>query len=133
MQRDRGSFLNHLHYKVHRDFVEGGFAHPDNPPQVESAIPGCSWYLNSNPSWNEDTLYRLKPRMRSRTVTYPEPMRLIPAQVSKLWFVVASYKGPYQVEWHDCAPYRQILKAGMCFSTEADAQVCYDALFGAHK
>ena len=123
----------HPHYEVHKAFVEGSFANPTNPPQVESSIRGGPWYPTANPLWNVGTCYRFKPRMLTRTVTYPEPMREALAKGTKSWFVLASYKSPYQAEWHDCAPYRQILNNGMCFTNEADAQTCYDALFGEQK
>ena len=119
----------HPYYAVHKAFIEGSFANPTNPPQVESSIKGVEWYLTTCPAWCVNAQYRIKPRILTRTVTYPEPMREVPAEGTEVWVVLASHKGPDQGEWSDCAFYRQVLKAGMCFRTEAEAQACYDALF----
>lgn len=124
----------HPHYSVHKAFVEGSFANPDEPPIVTFLnLAACTWVEDTKPTWITTTQYRLKPRMLTRTVAYPEPMRSVPAEDTEVWVVLASNKGPYQVGWDDYVFFDQMLENGMCFATEADAQTCYDALFGEQK
>jgi hypothetical protein len=124
--------LAHPHYAVHKAYVEGCFANPDNPPVVQMAGSQI-WQNDSEPKWYEHRKYRLKPCAVTRTVTYPEPMRQRPDYGSTFWAVQSSRGSPVKIIWDGCSSDLSSLKNGMCFATEADAQACYDALFGSEK
>ena len=123
----------HPHYKVHKAFIEGSFVSPTNPPQVDSSVPGGPWYPTANPSWCMDTCYRIKPRMLTRTVTYPEPLRVAPEIGAVLWLVCAHIPQPEKSSWVGSHFQLQTFKNGVCFTNKADAQACYDTLFGEQK
>ena len=124
---------DHPHYAVHKQFVEGSFANPDSPPVVEyKTDPTVHWSVTDPASWYGDYLYRIKPRTVTRTVTYPEPLREAPARGREVWFVY-SHAGVRGETWLESSKQIQLLKNGMVFTTEADAQQCYDALFGEQK
>lgn len=122
---------SHPHYQVHKTFVEGSFANPDNPPvvQVES---GGDW-VDANPKWILPYNYRIKPSTVTRTVTYPEPLRESPANGTEVWLVCVHMPLPEKSSWVGSHFQLQTLKNGMCFATKADAQQCYDALFREQK
>lgn len=124
----------HPHYLVHKAYVEGCFAFPDNPPVVQYAKGGKTFWIDiSEPYWDQLVLYRIKPRIITRTVTYPEPMRVAPGLSSRVWFVICDVPKPVSYAWTNNNYQAQILANGMCFTTEEDAQACYDALFGSQK
>ena len=124
---------SHPHYAVHKAFIEGSFANPDNPPVVQIKGPS-GWGETSNPGWIAETQYRIKPRLVTRTVTYPEPLRGAPVAGTLVWLMHPQLDKPYRANWDEKYYGRlQTLKNGMVFATEADAQQCYDALFGEQK
>ena len=119
----------HAHYAVHKAYVEGCFAAPDDPPVVQ-VLPGLSVWLDAEQTnWFEHVPHRIKPRTITRLVTYPEPMRGAPEAGSQVWHVSGEYDRPYKTTWTNTQWLRLILKNGMCFETESYAQECYDALF----
>lgn len=123
----------HPHFSVHKAYIEGCFADPDNPPVVQVKPMGI-WIDDPYPNWWEkDCVYRIKPRTITRTVTYPEPMREAPAMGTAVWLVMGEQRQPYKTAWTDADFLVIALKNGMCFASEADAQACYDALFGSEK
>jgi hypothetical protein len=131
----------HPHYKVFKEYIEGCFADPDNPPVVQVKTDDMFDWHDTRPAWNYDTRpawnikfeYRLKPRTITRTVTYPEPMRVAPRIGSQVWYVNGEHRCPYGTTWTDENWLKTALKNGVVFSNEADAQACYDALFGEQK
>lgn len=50
----------HTHYLVHKEFIEGSFSNPDNPPIVQT-FDDNRWADISNPLWIADYKYRIKP------------------------------------------------------------------------
>lgn len=125
---------DHPHFQVHKAFVEGSFANPDCPPVVEYlSLIDAIWVKALSPGWLDKYQYRIKPRTITRTLTYPEPLREAPAYGTKVWSVFPDGSGPYCDYWYGVGYLLIVLKNGMVFATEADAQACYDALFGEQK
>ena len=123
---------DHPHYAVHKAFIEGSFANPDCPPVVQFKwVDG--WEDSPDPVWNPVAQYRIKPRTITRTVTYPEPLWGAPARHTSVWIVSPYSPRPETVNWGDASYHRMALKNGMVFTTQADAQACYDAFFGEQK
>lgn len=124
----------HKHYAVHKAYIEGSFDNPNDPPVLEYAHPITAKWLpaSSETNWHENNSYRIKPRITTRTISYPEPLKtLILGQV--YWVVSAGLVVPREQicqgkGWHDV-----FLNHGMCFATEADALQCHTALFGEKK
>ena len=124
----------HPHYAVHKAHVEGCFANPDNPPVVEFFDSDDNfWTEIGKPSWEKVYQYRLKPRTVTRTVTYPEPMREPPPHGTTVWIVCSQNTSPIGINRAHVIGMTCALKNGMCFATKADAQACYDAIFGSEK
>lgn len=122
---------DHPHFQVHKAFLEGSFANPENPPVVEVENIG-NWYVCTEPIWHENCHYRLK-RMRTRTISHPEPLREAPSMHTKYWAVSPFHSKPFCMTWEGCSTDLRLLKNGVVFATEADAQQCYDAYFGEQK
>ena len=124
---------SHAHFLVHKAFIDGRFANPDNPPVVQWYSEQRSAWLETESSWNMTCKFRIKPRTITRTVTYPEPLREAPNKPTVIWMVGGEYDCPQEIAWVDSGFKSKALKNGMVFATEADAQQCYDALFGEQK
>lgn len=122
----------HPHYLVHKAYVEGCFADPDNPPVVQVFHELGVWLDTLYSNWSEDVPHRIKPRTITRTVTYPEPMRVAPEKGTTFSTVSSQYISLYRNHWNGMDCDSRALKNGMCFAN-ADAQACYDALFGGEK
>ena len=127
----------HPHYSVFKTYVEGGYADPKNPPTIqakyrESYIKG-DWRDLAIFSTESMATYRIKPKMLSRTVIYPEPLRIAPAQYEVFWYVIPGLASPARANWVDSTLCNTLLENGVCFVAEEDARACYDALFGGDK
>ena len=123
----------HPHYEVNKAFSEGSFANPDNPPVVQVIDDEGYWWDTKRRSWCVENRYRIKPRVVSRMITHPEPLQEAPRQGTEVWIVSPYSPGPEIAHWSNVDYHVKALKNGMCFATEADAQQCYDALFGEQK
>lgn len=136
---------DHPHYAVHKEYIQGFYKNPDNPPIVQvkvksNNIPGIPGtltdfcWIDSPPLWwDVNREYKIKPRSITRTVTYPEPMRKLPELGSKVWFIICDAARPISYTWTNNNCQAHALSNGMCFATEADAQACYDALYRSEK
>ena len=123
---------DHPHFAVHLAWSEGSFANPDAPPVVECYSTSFkSWVSAIVSDWNTSTELRIKPRTITRTITYPEPLRVAPADGTVVWIV--NSMNVFATTWAKTEWQFQMLKNGIVFTTEADAQQCYDALFGEQK
>ena len=123
----------HKHYAVHKAYVEGCFANPNDPPIVEIGWfeRSTPWLSIPDPEWKEHCEYRIRPRTVTRTITYPKPITTIPVKGTIVWMVASNRSIPVGLPWDsmfssDVATF----KNGMCFATEADALACHEALFG---
>ena len=83
--------------------------------------------------WDYKTLHIKPPEpvMVTRTVTYPAPMTVAPAIGTEYFALESSLVASYT--WADDSVDQAALTQGRAFTTEADAQACWDALFGAQK
>ena len=122
----------HPHYVLHKQFVESCFKSPDNPPVVELKTDLGNWVI-SGKDWNGALEYRFKPKMLTRTVSYPEPLRVAPERRQKVWVVACEGLYPRSLEWEPYEWAKVALKNGMVFATEAAAQHCCNSLFGEPK
>ena len=123
----------HPHYAAHKQFIEGSFADPDEPPVVQYECSSNHWADKESVSWSAELKYRIKPRTITRTVTYPEPLREAPEVCTWVWMVRVECSCPQNMNWAHSKYQLIALKNGIVFATEADAQQCYDALFGEQK
>lgn len=76
---------------------------------------------------------RISRPMVTRTVTYPEPLRVKPEKGSDYWTVYCWQEKPLGLSWDDSFVDNRIFNAGMAFATEADAAEAHRALFGGDK
>ena len=102
----------------------------------------CEWfevpcYGDGTPmtNWQPATEYRIEPPepvLITRTVTYPAPMTEAPAVGAWYWLVLSDNEVQRQ-KWdkYDCE--LKWLAQGRVFTTQADAQACWDALFGSQS
>jgi hypothetical protein len=75
----------------------------------------------------ECTVYRRKPRTVTRTVTWPEPLGL--AKNGQQVFTIAATFGSFSFVFDvDTKISRQLLRTGLLWATEAEAQAAHDAL-----
>lgn len=88
------------------------------------------WVDVNDPKWsNCDYLYRIKPKIITRTISYPKPLTSFPHE-GHYWVVGSSTNHPILIKYPN--QYINSLINGMCFATEEDAQACHEALFGKH-
>ena len=82
-------------------------------------------------SWREDRLYRLKPLTVTRTLTYPEPLRVAPTVGTKVWAVQAYWEtGIVEMLWLNAPSDHLELRRGFLFAIESDAIEAARAIFG---
>ena len=74
---------------------------------------------------------RIARPMVTRTVTYPEPLRVKPERGMNYWYMGPCQTAPIRMPWLDDDCDEPIFAAGMAFATEADAAEAHRALFGA--
>ena len=72
-----------------------------------------------------------EPVMITRTVTYPAPMTVAPEIGTEYFALESSLVASYT--WAGDSVDQAALTQGRAFTHEADAQACWDALFGAKK
>ena len=72
-----------------------------------------------------------EPIMVTRTVTYPAPMTVAPEIGTEYCALESSLVASYT--WAGDSVDQAALTQGRAFTHEADAQACWDALFGAQK
>lgn len=122
----------HKHYAVHKAYIDGCFASPNDLPVVELRHDSPhNWHAVTNPNWdNERFYYRIKPKIITRTVSYPKPLMSFPRE-KIYWVVGSSTAHPVPIKYPN--QYDNSLKNGMCFATEEDALACHKALFGTQE
>jgi hypothetical protein len=76
----------------------------------------------------ECTVYRRKPRTVTRTVTWPEPLKEVEYYGQEVWSF--STTGARSWVWRNGDDSQRLLKAGLLWATEAEAQAAHDALMG---
>ena len=119
----------HPHYAVHRAWLSGCFANPNDPPVVENQQDSDTWDIVNVPAWSEHINYRIKTDNVSRTISYPSPLRTV--ELGQIFWHVSSFKpGPTEDEWRDLSWQRQSFFNGMCFETKDSALKCHIELFG---
>lgn len=75
--------------------------------------------------------YRLKPTKVTRTLTYPEPLRIAPKVGTMVWMPNAFYDpGLIVVMWIGNMLHQLALKRGFIFETESDAAEAAREIFG---
>ena len=85
----------------------------------------------SKSPWREDQLYRLKPLTVTRTLTYPEPLRVAPAEGTVVWVLnVLCPRGFSKGTWVGYSGDKIYLSRGFIFATESDAAEAARAIFG---
>ena len=85
-------------------------------------------------NWQPAREYRIKPPepvLITRTVTYPAPMTEAPAV--GIPYFAAETNGTCQYRWDGDKIDLSALQQGRAFTTQADAQACWDALFGSQS
>lgn len=127
---------NHPHHAVWREHVQSVL--DGEPKVVQVKVECCEWEDLSfcyagvvDALWRETNQYRIKPRTITRTITYPEPMKVAPKVGDVFWVVnLFSDVTASQSVWDGGKYDRLWLSRGMCFATEADAKAAAQAIFG---
>lgn len=128
---------NHPHHAVWREHVQSVL--DGEPKEVQwRDSENCEWLgapIDASGvvclAWAISRQYRIKPRTITRTINYPEPMKVAPEFKTKYWFINAA--GLYGIDlstWMENTMDFEVFKRGMAFATEADAKAAAQAIFG---
>jgi len=115
----------HKHAELIKQWLE------DDSLEVEwREFVNTSWNYVRSPSWDEDTEYRIKPKMiRCGDLEFPEPMRVAPKRGDMYWVAsICNRFLAYEFNWDDCTADGVNLARGVCHKTNEAAEAHAKAL-----
>ena len=118
----------HIHCKVIHAWADGA--------EIEYLICGDThWYGCSDPSWDEDIRYRIKPTtIKIGSHEVPEPLRVEPATGTEHWVVRLSAIEPvFVATWGVSSSDRYRLECGLVHLTKDAALAHAEALIELSK